>query len=106
MVSAAPAITLRPTAELPVKLTMSTRGSTVSVRLASTLVGVTTLTTPAGMSVSSSMSRASARAASGVSGEGLSTTVLPAASATPTFMALSVCGKFHGVRMLTTPSGS
>ena len=39
MVVAAPAITSRPTAELPVKLTMSTRGSSVRTLLASTLVG-------------------------------------------------------------------
>ena len=85
---------------------MSTRGSVVSSLLASTLLGVTTLTTPAGMSVCSSMIRASARPASGVSGDGLSTTVLPAASARLTFITLRLCGKFHGVRIDTTPSGS
>ena len=52
------------------------------------------------------MMRASASPASGVSGEGLSTTVLPAASALFTFITLRQCGKFHGVRMDTTPSGS
>ncbi len=81
IVSPAADITSRPTTELPVKLTMSTRGSVVSSLAASTLDGVTTLTTPGGMSVCSSMSRASAKPASGVSGDGLSTTVLPAARA-------------------------
>ena len=46
-------ITSRPTAELPVKLTMSIRASVVSSLLASIPLGVTTLTTPGGMSVCS-----------------------------------------------------
>ena len=103
---AAAAITSRPTAELPVKLTMSTRGSVVSNLLASRLVGVITLTTPGGISVYSSTMRASASPASGVNGDGLRTIVLPAASALPSFIALRVCGKFHGVIAETTPSGS
>ena len=85
---------------------MSTRGSSVSTLLASTPLGVTTLTTPGGMSVSSSMIRASASPANGVSGDGLRTIVLPAASAARSFITFSVCGKFHGVMAATTPSGS
>lgn len=81
IVSPAADMTWRPTTELPVKLTMSIRGSVVSNLAASTPEGVTTLTTPGGISVCSSMIRASASPASGVSGEGLSTTVLPAARA-------------------------
>ena len=105
-VSPAADMTWRPTTELPVKLIMSIRGSVVSSLAASTPDGVTTLTTPGGISVCSSMRRASASPASGVSGEGLSTTVLPAASALFSFMTLRQCGKFHGVRIDTTPSGS
>ena len=81
MVSPAADMTWRPTSVLPVKLIMSIRGSVVSSWAGSMPDGVTTLTTPGGMSVCSSMRRASASPASGVSGEGLSTTVLPAASA-------------------------
>ena len=85
---------------------MSIRGSVVSSLLASMLLGVTTLTTPGGISVCSSMIRASARPAIGVSGDGLSTTVFPAANALLTFIMLRLCGKCHGVRIDTTPSGS
>ena len=106
MASPAARMTSQPTAELPVKLIMSMRGSVVSSLAASRPDGVTTLTTPGGMSVCSSMIWASASPASGVSGEGLSTTVLPAASALFTFMTLRQCGKFHGVRIDTTPRGS
>ena len=74
--------------------------------LASTPLGVTTLTTPGGMSVCWSMIRANARPASGVSGDGLRTTVLPAASALDTFITFRLCGKFHGVSTETTPRGS
>ena len=42
----------------------------------------------------------------GVSGAGFSTTVLPAASAGPSFDRLSMSGKFHGVIAPTTPIGS
>ena len=63
MVPPAAAITSRPTAELPVKLTMSIRGSVVSSLLASMPLGVTALTTPGGISVCSSMIRARARPA-------------------------------------------
>ena len=42
---------------------------------------------------------------SGVNGEGLSTSVLPASSAGAIFQKASVSGKFHGVMAATTPSG-
>ena len=41
-----------------------------------------------------------------MSSAGLSTTVLPAASAGATFQEAIVSGKFHGVMSATTPSGS
>ncbi|MCY1375630.1 hypothetical protein D9M69_630590 [compost metagenome] len=50
----------------------------------------TMFTTPAGNS--SAMSSASLRAVSGVCSEGLSTTVLPAASAGPSFQAAIISG--------------
>ena len=38
--------------------------------------------------------------------DGLTTTVLPAASAGASFHAISISGEFHGVIATTTPSGS
>ena len=37
---------------------------------------------------------------------GLTTTVLPAASAGPTFQVVSISGAFHGVTSTATPAGS
>ena len=42
----------------------------------------------------------------GVSSAGLSTTVLPQASAGATFHDSSMSGKFHGAIAATTPAGS
>ena len=67
---------------------------------------MTMLTTPAGMSVSSAISRPSTVAHHGVSGAGLSTTVLPAASAGPSLARLIWWGTFHGVMAPTTPVAS
>ena len=64
------------------------------------------LTTPAGMSVSSAISRPSTVAHHGVSGAGFSTTVLPAARAGPSLARLIWWGTFHGVMAATTPVGS
>lgn len=64
------------------------------------------LTTPAGMSVSSAMTLPTKAAHQGVSGAGLRTTVLPAASAGPSFAKLIWCGKFQGVTAPTTPTAS
>ena len=102
----AAAMMSRPTAVDPVKVTMSTRGSSTRARLAPRSDVVTTLTTPGGMSVASSTIRARASPANGESGDGLRTTVLPAASAGPSFMTFIVWGKFHGVMADTTPTGS
>ena len=41
----------------------------------------------------------------GVVGAGLSTTVLPAASAGPIFQIAMTSGKFHGAMLPTTPTG-
>ena len=65
----------------------------------------TTLTTPSGRPASSA-SRSNSSAVSGVSSAGLSTTVLPAASAGASFHEAIASGKFHGTISPTTPSGS
>src|ERR1043166_1221548 len=96
-----------PTAVDPVNEIMSTRGSPVST--SPTLAGsadVTTLNTPAGMSVSSATSLPIHVAEYGVSGAGFRITVQPAASAGASFDRLSMNGKFHGVIAPTTPIGS
>ena len=71
----------RPTAVEPVKLTISTSGLVVSTSPIVLSAAVTTLTTPAGMSVCSAIKRPRARPVHGVSGAGFRTTVQPAASA-------------------------
>ena len=63
------------------------------------------LSTPAGSPISVAIS-ASACSGSGVTSEGLSTAVQPAASAGASFQALVTSGKFHGVIRPTTPAGS
>ena len=85
---------------------MSTRGSVVRTSPTRWSDDATTLTTPAGMSVSSAMSRPSTVADHGVSGAGLSTTVLPAARAGPSLARFRLSGKFHGVMAPTTPTAS
>ena len=67
---------------------------------------VTTLNTPAGMSVSSATIRARAVAQPGVSGAGFRITVHPAPSAGTTFARLICHGKFQGVIAATTPAAS
>ncbi len=87
-VPAAWAITLRPVAVEPVKLTWSTRSSSTSRAPKAGSDEARMLTTPAGMSVSSAISRPSTVAHHGVSGAGLRMTVLPAASAGPSLARL------------------
>ena len=41
----------------------------------------------------------------GVSSDGLTTTVLPQASAGPTFQVINSSGRFHGQTTATTPTG-
>ena len=106
MLLLAAAMTLRPVSVDPVKLTMSTLGSVTMAAPMSLSDDVTTLNTPAGMSVCSATSRASAIAVHGVSGAGLSTTVHPAASAGATLARLIWVGTFQGVMAATTPTGS
>ena len=62
------------------------------------------LTTPGGSSACRQIS-ANSSAVSGVVSAGLSTTVLPQASAGATFHASMSSGKFHGITCPATPSG-
>ncbi len=71
---------------------MSTFGSVVITTPVSTLLDVSTLTTPAGMSVFSAISLPRASVISGVSGAPFSTTVQPAASAGASLARLSWVG--------------
>ena len=81
-----------PTAVLPVKLTMSTSGDSTSAAPASAPDPVTMLTTPGGKPASS-MTRPISSTLNGSWGAGLTTTVLPAASAGATLPAMLVIGK-------------
>ncbi len=75
-----------PTAVDPVKGIRSTCGERVSSSPTRWSDDVTTLTTPAGMSVCSATRRPISVAFHGVSGAGLSTTVLPVARACPSLL--------------------
>ena len=89
----------------PVKLTMSTSLCALS---AAPTVGpspLTRLNTPAGTPASSRIS-AKIIAFDGASSDGLSTIVLPAASAGATLAQIWLSGQFHGVIIATTPIGS
>jgi hypothetical protein len=92
-----------PTSVEPVKAILSTSScltSAAPVRPSP----VTMLTTPGGSSAWRSMS-AKRSAESGVVSAGLSTTVLPAASAGAIFQASISSGKFHGMIWPATPTG-
>ena len=103
--SAQPAMILRPTAVEPVKPILRTSGCSTNRHPASAPVPTTTSSTPSG-NPASRASSAKRSAVRGVSSEGFSTTVLPQASAGPSFQLAISRGKFHGVMSPTTPSGS
>jgi hypothetical protein len=63
------------------------------------------LTTPAGKPASS-ITDASSSVEAGETSDGLTTTVLPAASAGHSFQSSSSTGEFQGTMAPTTPSGS
>ncbi len=105
MVPAAASAIPRPTSVEPVNATFATSGCSTS-RCPHTLPGpATTFRTPSGRPATSAIFSSSS-AVSGVSSAGLSTIVLPAASAGATFQEAIVSGKFHGTIRPTTPSGS
>ncbi len=93
----------RPTSVEPVKATLSTSGCAIRAAPVSP-APVTMLTTPGGSSACRQIS-AKASAVSGVVSAGLSTTVLPQASAGAIFQASISSGKFHGMTWPATPSG-
>ena len=94
-----------PTAVEPVNETMSTSGWSTSAWPASGPKPGTMFTTPGGKPASWNID-ASSIAVEGVSSEGFRTTVLPAASAGPSFQIAIFRGKFQGVIAATTPTGS
>ncbi|MCY1432985.1 hypothetical protein D9M71_490030 [compost metagenome] len=96
-------ITRRPVAVEPVKVTLSMSGWEV-IQGPKSSPPDTTLTTPGGSS--SLISSPSLSEVSGVKGDGLSTTVLPATSAGASFQTASRTGKFHGTMAPTTPIGT
>ena len=99
------AISFRPTAVEPVKLSARTTGLLVSVRpIVSASSPVTTLNTPAG-SPACAPSSASASAVNGVASAGLTIIGQPAASAAPAFRVIIAAGKFQGVIAAVTPIG-
>ena len=103
--SAATFFSSLPTAFEPVNEIATTRGSRTSGSPTSAADPVTRLTTPFGIPASCSTS-ISRTAQSGVRLAGLSTTVLPKASAGAIFQAGIAIGKFQGVTIAQTPSGS
>ena len=103
--SAQPAMIRLPTVVDPVKQTLRTSGCVTNRSPTTDPLPGTTLRTPAGRPASTASSPIRI-AVSGVISAGLSTTVLPAASAGPSFQAAMTSGKFQGTMMPTTPSGS
>src|SRR5262249_12621188 len=92
IVAAASPITLRPGAVELENEIMPTGGSSANSAQRLWSLEVTILTTPGEKSVCSAMFSPSTAAHHGVSGAGLSTTVLPAASAGPSLARLIWCG--------------
>jgi hypothetical protein len=87
----------------PVNVIFCTFGCSTSRAPASTEPG-STLTTPLGMPACATSS-AKSSGAKGVSSGGFTTTVLPAASAAGTFMAIEDSAAFHVVIAPITPYG-
>ena len=94
-----------PTSVEPVNATLSTSRMRGERRARVSPKPVTMLTTPGGKPASS-ISSPRRSAESGVCSAGFSTTVLPQASAGPSFHAAISSGKFHGMIWPTTPTGS
>src|SRR3954471_13413912 len=103
-VPAALAITVRPVVVSPVKQTSWTPACATSAAPAVSPKPCTTLNTPGGSSASASTS-ASLVAVSGDHSAGLSTTVLPAASAGAIRQVESISGAFQGMISPATPTG-
>ena len=102
---AASSLTRTPAPVEPVKLTMSTLGWLDKTSPISRPWPETRLNTPAGRPMSCMIS-VRAKAFSGASLDGLTTIVQPAAIAGATLPTIWCSGKFHGVIIATTPTGS
>ncbi len=89
----------------PVNAILSMPGCSTIIRPTSDPGPVMTFRTPGGRPTSWPIS-ASASAVRGVWLAGLMITVLPQASAGPTFQEVSSSGKFHGTMAAITPTGS
>ena len=103
--SAQPAMIRRPTSVEPVNTTLRTAGWVTKRSPTTEPLPGSTVSTPSGRPASSASSP-SRIAVSGVSSAGLSTTVLPAASAGAKPHAAIGMGKFQGTITPTTPRGS
>ena len=104
MVRAACSPIFTPTWVEPVKLTQSTSSESTKAAEEAGPFPLTRLTTPGGKPTSLRM-RTSSTMASGSCGAGLTTTVLPAASAGATLPAMLTMGKLYEVMQATTPRG-
>ena len=102
---AASCITRVPTSVEPVNETLRTMAWRMIASPTSDPAPVTTLNTPSGIPASNASS-AKRSAVSGVCSAGLSTTVLPMASAGADFQDVMAMGKFHGTMIPQTPTGS
>ena len=99
------ATTWRAVSTPPVKATLSTMGWLVSARPHGSPNPVRRFTTPGGKPTSST-TRANSSRGAGATSDALMTTVLPAASAGPTLVAVRNISAFHGTMAATTPTGS
>ena len=103
--AAAPAITRVPTSVEPVKTILRTSGWVTKRSPTTSPAPGSTQSRSAGRPASTASSP-SRSVVSGVHSAGLTSTALPAASAGANPHAAMVIGKFHGVMIPTTPSGS
>ena len=103
--AAAAAPITRAVAGDPVKLIRLTFGCRTSASPAEAPVPWTMFSTPSGTPACWAMSPSSDRL-NGANSGGLTTTVLPAASAGPIFHVPSISGAFHGTISAATPAGS
>jgi hypothetical protein len=88
----------------PVKVIFATRGSATSAAPASGPKPVTTLSVPGGSR--SSTIAANSRTLADAYSDGLTTSVLPVASAGAILLASVMIGEFQGISAAMTPSGS
>ena len=102
---AAAAITADPPATEPVNVTCATCGWSTTAAPVVSPRPTTTLQAPRGSPAASNAS-ATTSVDSGATSDGLTTTVLPAASDGATPRTICDSGEFHGVMCATTPSGS